>query len=242
MRYLFFTALGTLILSVTAFAQDKPVEVSEAVVFEEKLIQALRKGDRVALEDMIADGFIFIHSTGPIETKKQYIESAAASSLAAQRMEMQRSDETWRVYNGNTAIHYAKTVMTNPVTGAQNRLRNISVFVKGNGRWQIASGQSTKLPVRPKAGAVDKKLQDSYVGEYAIGPGRAFKVTNETGTLFGVTTGRSKFELVPRSENTFVLFNEDNDPGFFEVTFVKETAGMIAVMRQNGQEIWRATR
>ena len=236
------------VFSFAVFAQTNARNaklVAEAQAFEKELIGALRKGDRDALERMLGEGFIFIHSTGPLETREEYLKNSSSGNLLLQRTEFENFDETWRIFEGNTAIHYSRTVMRNKAANTENRLRNISVYVKTAAKgWQCVSGQSTKLPVRPKATAIDARLSDDYAGVYQISAERTFTVTKENDVLYGLTTGRSKFELVPTSDTTFVFFNENNDPGFLEAVFTRDASGKPTevFLRSNGQETWRAKR
>jgi ketosteroid isomerase-like protein len=216
--------------------------LAEAQSFQKELVAALRKGDRAALERMIADDFVFIHSTGPLETKEEYIKNSAGGNLLIQRAEFEQLEEAWRLYEGNTAIRYARSVIRNRAINTENRLRHIGVYVKTAAKgWQWVSGQSTKLPVRPKA-AADVKISDDYIGVYQINAERSFTVTKENGVLYGLTTGRLKSELIPVSNTAFVLFNENSDPGYVVVTFVRDSSGEASevVMHLNGQEVWRA--
>ena len=238
----------SLIFSLAIFAQtgDQTFDakiIAEAQAFEKELITVIRKGDRERLEQMIGDGFVFIHSTGPLENRDEYIKKSTGGNLTVQRTELENLDETWRVYGGNTVIHYARSVLRDKAANTENRLRNIAVYVKTKDKgWQWVSGQSTKLPVRPKAAAIDGKIYDDYAGVYQINAERTFTVTKENNALFGLITGRTKFELIPASETTFIFFNENNDAGFMEVTFANSENGKTpeAILRVNNQEIWRA--
>lgn len=251
MRYTLLAVLLT-ILSFANYAQPRNRAVGkpdtklldEARMFEKGLLEALKKGDRTALVKALGEGFIFIHSTGPIETRDEYIKNASAGSLVMQRTEMESLDEQWTAYAGNTVVRYSRVILRNKAAGTESRMRNINVYVKANGRWQWVSGQSTKLPARPKPAAIDARVYDDYAGQYVIGADRNFSVTKESGGLVGVISGRSRAELVPTSERTFLLFNENNDFGFMETKFVRDAGGKVSeiVIRQNGQELWRARR
>ena len=228
-----------------SFKSSEAKLLEEAKAFESKLVADLRMGDRATLEKMVDAGFVFIHSTGLLETRDQYLSNAAGGNLALQGRDFQRFDETWRVFEPNTVVRYSRTILRNPATNAENRLRNINVYIKTKDKgWQWVSGQSTKLPVRPKAFALDAKVLDESVGVYRIGGERTFTVTKENSALYGLTTGRRKVELVPSSETTFVLFDEENDPGFMETIFERGADGKITqvVLRLNGQQVWKAVK
>jgi hypothetical protein len=123
------------------------------------LSEALNRKDRTALERIIADGFTFIHSEAKVDTRKEYIDIAALGNQARQRFNVERSDEELRIYGGNTAIRYSRNTMRNKTDNSiVHRMRNVAVYVNVSGRWQWASGQSTKLPIRPQATAINSKI------------------------------------------------------------------------------------
>lgn len=249
MKRFFLTAVLTAVCA--AFASAQGVEktdskdaalLAEARAFEKELVEVLRRGDRATLERMIGDGFVFIHSTGPVETRDEHIKNAGGGNLLLQRTEFENFDEAWRVYEGTTVVRYRRTVMRNRAANTENRLRNVNVYVKTAARgWQWVSGQSTRLPVRPKAAAIDAKAIENLTGVYRIDAGRTFTVTTENGALYGTTTGRLKAELVPVLETVFVLFNENNDAGHMTAAFTRDAVGAAeVVLHLNGQEVWRA--
>jgi ketosteroid isomerase-like protein len=209
--------------------------------YNRELIGALRAHDRPALERMVADGFRFIHSTGNTEERASYLDRAAAGQLTAQESEIEVQDEQLRVYDGRTAVLVRRGVMRNPSDGSERPLRSVGTFVKMDGRWQWVIGQSSPLPVRPAAAAVDPRVMAGHVGEYQIGEGRTFTVVKEGDVLRALTTGRQPGELIPRSETEFVWFNPEMTIDA-QVVFVKDESGKTthAAFRTNGREVWRA--
>lgn len=215
----------------------------EILAFEQELLEAMNRKDRATLERIIANGFTFIHSTGAMETRKEYIDNATAGNLARQNLNVERFDEELRIYGGNTAIRYSRNVMRDKTGNTiVHRMRNIAVYINLSGRWQWASGQSTKLPIRPQAKAINPQIYETYTGRYAIDSNRVLIVTKENGILIAQVTGRPKLELIPKSETEFIRFSEDNDYGNSEIIFVKDESGQVsyAVYRSDDKEIWRA--
>jgi hypothetical protein len=122
------------------------------------------------------------------------------------------------------------------------RMRNVAVYVKTGERWLWVSGQSTKLPLRPKAATVNPQIFNSYLGQYEIGANRFLIVALEGDKLVSQTTGRPKLELIPKSETEFIRFSEENDYGNSEIVFVRDEKDKLlyAVYKSDGKEIWRA--
>lgn len=74
---------------------------------------------------------------------------------------------------------------------------------------------------------VEKKLSDSYVGEYEFNPGFTINITSLNGELVGQLTNQRKFEMKPISITEFVADNIDgviefigNDKGKIETLFM----------------------
>jgi hypothetical protein len=201
-----------------------------------ELLDATARRDAAVLERILSDDFLFIHSTGGTETKKEYIDTVVAGRLTMQRVLLEVFDETIRSYEGKTAIYSGVAAMRDKTTNAiLVRLRGVYVFVNVGGSWRCVSGQSTRLPVRPQVAAIDPALYPSYVGRYDIDGRRVLTVTIEGGQLRGQVTGGPKLELLPKSETEFIRFREDNDERS-EIVFVKDQNQQVthAVLRSEG--------
>ena len=204
-------------------------------------MEALRMGDRTALERILADGFTFVHSTGGMETRKEYMDRAVANARTSQPSELEFTDERMSIYEGRTVIWVTRSVGRNKATGAETIFRWTDVLVKARGRWQWASVHSTSLPSRPKAAAIAHSLYTAYVGQYEIAPSRTLTVTEENGTLRGTMPGFRPAELIPKSETGFVWFNPDSNVRA-QIAFIRDEGGRVthAAFRRDGEEVWRA--
>lgn len=222
--------------------QDIKIEQEIRAVGQE-LRDAAKRKDRVALERLIADGFTFIHSNGATDSKKTYIDKAAAGAQSLQQAgagaEVQ--NEALRVYEGSTAVWISRGILRNPIQNTELSLRTVMVYARINGHWQWVFGQSSPLPTRPNAAAIVQSLYEAYVGQYEIGAGRTFTVIKEGDTLRALTTNRQPGELIPKSETEFIWFNPDVNLDA-QFTFIRGDAGQVThvAYRANGQEVWRA--
>ena len=113
--------------------QDGKTE-QEIRTFHRELIEAHKRRDRAALERMITDGFIFIHSTGNWETRQEYIENAAAGTLMSQSAEFEGLDHELRVYEGHTAMVSGRSIVRVRSENAERQLRGVDVYAKIAGR------------------------------------------------------------------------------------------------------------
>jgi uncharacterized protein (TIGR02246 family) len=123
-------------------ATDKQVlDVNKA------LVAAVLKQDAVALQNLMADDLLYVHGDGQLRGKKAFIEELG-KHLTYKGIEL--SDESVRV-NGNLAVVSAKAAFLVFEHGgdAQTVAQITRVFVKNNGKWQLALHQATRLP-QPK--------------------------------------------------------------------------------------------
>ena len=216
--------------------RDANVE-REVAACEHEFVQALQGHDRAALERVLAESFTFIHASGHLDTRNEYINLAVAGRLVRQFAETDRLNEPWRIYAGHTALRQSVTVI------AGQRLRNTTVYAKIDGRWLLVAMQSTPLPVRPQATSVDRGLYNSYVGQYRIDAVRMLDVFVKGGTLMGRVPLRPEFELIPKSNTEFTRYSEEGGYGD-ELVFVIDKNKLVisAILRDKGQEIWRASK
>lgn len=205
------------------------------------LMEALRLGDRAVLERILADGFTFVHSTGALEARKEFINRAVANARTSPAPEGEFTDERVSVYEGRTVIWATRSVGRNRSSGAENIFRATDVLVKVGGRWQWASVHCTSLPSRPKAVAIGRSIYVAYLGQYEIAPGRVLTVAEDGGVLKGAMPGFRPAELIPKSEAEFVWFNPDSNVRA-QVVFIRDEGGRVthAALRRDGEEVWRA--
>ncbi len=241
---LVLSSLMTVSAQTAAPPGQAAAQEAEVRAFIREVDAALKTRDRSALERVISEGFTHLHSTGNLETRQSFIDRAAAGSLMSQRVPADSLEDTVRIYDGRTALRTTKTRARVP---QQNRepvemnVRSIDVYVKIDGHWLWVSEQSTPLPVRPRAVAVDARTIAAYVGAYEIDATRSLVVSTDGSILKAVATGRQPVELIPRSPREFAWFNPDVNVQA-ELAFIVDAADRVTgvVFRQDGQEIWRA--
>ena len=233
-------AASAIVQGQTRSQSPKDVKAEQEIrALREALLDAGKRNDRAALEQMIADGFTFIHSTGNIDSRKKWIDNAVASTGPSGTTEF--LEDQIRVYDGRTAVWTTQSVLRPPGGGSEIRLRSTNTYVNDGTRWQWAAGQSTRLPSRPKGAAIDHRLYKGYIGQYEISAGRTLTVTEDAEMLKAVVTGFPPAQLFPRSETEFIWFNPDFNL-YSEIVFIKAESGEMthAVLRREGVDLWRA--
>jgi CubicO group peptidase (beta-lactamase class C family) len=84
------------------------------------------------------------------------------------------------------------------------------------------------LPKEKIIVSVDRKILDSYAGQYKIAPNYFLNITNENGNLMSQMTGQPKSELFAESETNYFLKASET-----EIKFVKNTQGNVTEL------VWR---
>ncbi|CCH54194.1 hypothetical protein BN8_03340 [Fibrisoma limi BUZ 3] len=220
---------------------SQAIQAVEAV--EREITEALVRRDRATLDRLLAEGFTFIHGFGKVDTRQEYLELAAAGRLARQRADLKRINEPLRIYGNHTAIRFSRTIFYLKALNREDRGLNTAVYVKVGGQWQLASSQSTKLPDRPKAVAINPTSYRAMVGVYQIDPNRVLTISQAGDTLIGNIPFRPRFELIPQSDTTFIQYSDAGGfDGTDELIFRKDQTGRTihAAYRVGGQEGWRA--
>ncbi len=98
---------------------------------------------------------------------------------------------------------------------------------------RVALAETTP-PIRPRTEiAVDARVLEGYVGQYAIGPAFVIAISREGGRLFLQATGQPRFPIFAETETRFFLKVVDA-----QITFVKDEAGktVALVLHQNGMD------
>jgi ketosteroid isomerase-like protein len=130
-------------LALAAAAQDRTAR--EVVSADMGWAAAIMKMDYAALEKMLADELVYTHSTGLIDTKREYIDNLKTG--VQKYNSVQHLDPKVQVY-GTTAILTSGLKMDTTTRGTQQvaSFRVIHVWVKRAGAWQLAAHQTTRLP------------------------------------------------------------------------------------------------
>ena len=101
--------------------------------------------DYAALEQILADQLIYAHSTGTVESKKEYLEKLRSN---AQRYDViKHASMKVKVY-GDAAVTHSMVRMTGE-SGDEpfdNQLMMMHLWVMQDGNWRLAAHQTTMLP------------------------------------------------------------------------------------------------
>jgi hypothetical protein len=191
--------------------------------------EAVARRDRTALERLYADEFLLIHTTGGIDTKTERVTKSLTIDPASAPSSAPAQDQVHLDFYRDVAVRTARARV-----GENRFLWWTWVYVKRDGRWQIARQHGSAIPAARPQVKLDPVILDAYVGRYEYASGPPFTVTRRGGTLVAQRAGRAEVELVPESETQFHV------PGGGAIyTFHKGEKGEVThviVRRADGQD------
>ena len=133
-------------LSGLVSAQTGKVE-QQVLQAEKDRFAAMIKGDRPALEKLLADDLTYTHSSALFESKEQFIKSVTSGNIDYVSIEPSESD--WKVrVNGNTAIVNGVAAVNVIDTGKdlKIKIRYTTILTNRGGSWQLQAWQATRFP------------------------------------------------------------------------------------------------
>lgn len=140
-----FAVLGSaIVMSATAWAGDgAALEEVEAV--ERARFKAFVAADAKALQELLADDLVYCHSTGQCQNKKEVVAALGSRQTiyhALDVIEMKpRQVGGAVVINGTVSI---RAEMAGKVV--EFKAVYTDLYARHDGRWQLATWQSTRLP------------------------------------------------------------------------------------------------
>jgi ketosteroid isomerase-like protein len=144
--YVMRTKMFLLLCATVAISSiSRGAEGDAAILAAEKnWAKAVMALDFKALDEIYSDDLIYAHSTGIVETKKEYLDKLKQGT---QKYSLIQHENITVRSLGNAAIAHANVRMKG--TGAMgpfdSKLMMIHVWVQQDGKWRLAAHQTTKL-------------------------------------------------------------------------------------------------
>ena len=112
---------------------------------DKKRMQAMATKDVATLEALIADDLVYTHSSARLDTKRSLIDNMTSGSTvytAVEPSDVKAQDL------GDTVVLTGVAQIKVTVGGTPNAfgVRFTDVYARRNGRWQMVTWQSTRLP------------------------------------------------------------------------------------------------
>ncbi len=140
--------LAAVILALAPVLSAQSGKVDQQVLQAEKdRFAAMIKGDRPALEKLLADDLTYTHSSALFETKEQFIKSVTSGTI--DYVSIQPSESDWKVrVSGNTAIVNGVAAVNVIDTGKdlKIKIRYTTIHTNRGGNWQLQAWQATRFP------------------------------------------------------------------------------------------------
>jgi hypothetical protein len=192
----------------------KATVARELTVLFDELNTAIHRHDQKTLERIYADEFLFIHSFGYIDDKREqirrFMESDSVSKIPTPSFDQ-------LLLHGNMAI--VRMIVKNPRLGTD--LMSTSIYIKREGHWQILQVQSTLQQKERETVMADTRTLEAYTGKYTQNNNRYTFITRDHTSLLAQRQGRPKYPLRPVSDTTFY------DRFGSTLTFFRDTAGKV---------------
>lgn len=188
MKRLVSPAILLLMLSGSAFAQTAP-DAAELTKLLNDFLAGASRNDAAVHDRFWADDLIYTRSAGSRVTKAEVmrgVRSAPAPKPTDPKTVYTAEDIQIQQY-GDTAIVAFRLVSTTETGGTKQVANNLNsgTFVKRNGKWQVVSWQSTRMPrteadSRSEVSAIDSDLLKALA---AADTERANALTTESFTF-----------------------------------------------------------
>jgi hypothetical protein len=140
--------LAAVILTLAPVMSAQTGKADQQVLQAEKdRFAAMIKGDRPALEKLLADDLTYTHSSALFESKEQFIKSVTSGNI--DYVSIVPSEPDWKVrVNGNTAIVNGVAAVNVIDTGKdlKIKIRYTTIHTNRGGTWQLQAWQATRLP------------------------------------------------------------------------------------------------
>ena len=132
--------------SPAALAQPQSDPTAVLADIEQQLTKLVLAGDQAGYSAFLTDDWSVINTDGQILTKDQVLREMFVTG--ARRIDAIAVDDVKVRLLGDVAIVTGRTVASGVVRGTTitAMLRFTDVFVRRNGRWQIAASQGTRVP------------------------------------------------------------------------------------------------
>lgn len=117
---------------------------AEVQAAEKAWARAVVKKDYAALEKLYDNDLIYAHSSGVVETKKEYIDKLRTG---AQRYDAIEHSAMKVKVHGDAAVVHCHVAMKgiNPKGPFDDKLMMIHFWIKKGGVWRLVAHQTTKL-------------------------------------------------------------------------------------------------
>ena len=239
-------SLYSLLLLVTVAAQAAETvnerATAEIDTLESKLQAGLVARDAKLLDPLVADPFIWVHSSdGRVDGRKGWLAEAARGMALSGQRNARTEHGASVVFHGNdphTAIRVARVQIVDVAGGREVWMRQTHTLVRDpGGPWKLAMGQGV---VMYDGAPLDPDLHARYAGTYVIDAARKLVLEWTDGALLATFPNGAQTQVFLASPTQEAM----RTPGAGVLHFTLDTQGnpKTASLVRGSQEIWKANR
>lgn len=147
LRSAFFLLLG-LAGSLSLRGAEQANGSAEVLTLDSRRMTALLQADMPALREIFSDDCVYVHSTGKIQSKAEYLELIAMGTLKYASLAYD-GEPTIRLFGRDTAVVTGRLragVQSKDGVVTARSLAATVVYARRSGHWQMVSYQSTSIP------------------------------------------------------------------------------------------------
>lgn len=136
-----------MLAAVCAFAGFASAQAPEKELraVEEQRYKAMLQADVPALEKLLADDLVYVHSSGGVESKQQFLATIRSGALKYKKIAPEgvfyRISDSLAVVTGKSSIEVEREGKPQSF-----RVRFTAVYQKSPAGWRLAAWQTTRLP------------------------------------------------------------------------------------------------
>ena len=121
-------------------------DLAEVEAVERERFQAWVKGDVAAMQPLLADDLLYCHSSGQCQNKEEIVASIRSNESDYQKLDVVYLKP--RAMGGGAVLINGKVDIVVVDSGGTKQFQAVytDAYVKRNGRWQLVSWQSTRVP------------------------------------------------------------------------------------------------
>jgi ketosteroid isomerase-like protein len=145
-----FVLVAVILACASAVSAQMGKMEQQVIQAEKDRFAAMVKGDRAALEKLVADDVTYIHSTALLQNKAEFIASVLGGTI--DYVSITPNEKEWKIrIEGNTAIVNGLAAVNVIDTGKDRKITIRFTTVQSNrgGAWQLRTWQSTVVPAAP---------------------------------------------------------------------------------------------
>jgi Spy/CpxP family protein refolding chaperone len=113
-----------------------------------RLFDAIEQGNRAALEDMLDEGFVFVHASGAVDSRAAFVDRAvknARTAAAKAGRAIDFADDDIRLHDGRVAVWLSRSSVGRPKSADALLFQSTDVLTLQGGRWRWISMHSARI-------------------------------------------------------------------------------------------------